>query len=128
MSRYWSSLSRSFSTTARVRIRRPSIPAITASRPALNSSIRVVLNSIICVNMATSQLRFENNIERGLRDSAQRGETGGVDGFPQPGFAGLRAECRANILGQRARCAEQGREPVVGGADRIGVVSNVVVG
>src|SRR5947207_7413104 len=67
-------------------------------------------------------LRFEHDVERCFGDAVQRREAGARDDVPESRLTRLRAECGADVLRQGARRAQQGREPVVGRADRIQIV------
>src|SRR5437016_5656196 len=132
MSRYAFSASRSLRRTALCGIRRPSVLAIQASRFALNSSIRLVVNSMICANFMArtrpSGPSLEHDVVRRFRHPAQCLEPRAGDDLPKPSLASLRTERSADLLGQGAGRAEQGREAVVSGADRVEVADKVVVG
>src|SRR6476469_11127885 len=72
--------------------------------------------------------RLDHDIERSLGHAPQCGEACAGDDLAQPGLTGLCAERGADVLRQGTRRAEQGREAVVGGADRVEVAADVVVG
>src|SRR3954471_9492598 len=102
-------------------MRLPWVLVIQASRLALKSSIRLVLNSMICANFI--RCCFQHDVEWCFGDAAQCREPGAGDDFTQSGLARLCTERRADLLGQRTRRAEQGREAVVGGSDWVEVVA-----
>src|SRR6266496_249878 len=103
--------------------------------------MRPVVNSIICANFMIPNLPtlwagrcgrsgpcLKHDVERGLRHPPERGEACAGDDLAQPGLTGLCAERGADLLRQGTRRAKQGREAVVGGADRVEVAGDVVAG
>ncbi len=58
---------------------------------------------------AYSGPRFENEGEGRLRCPPDPGESDGGEHVAGPGFAGLRAECQADLLGAGTGCAEHRR-------------------
>ena len=67
-------------------------------------------------------------VERRLGDAAEAAEPGAGHDLADAGLAGLGAERQPDLLGQRARRAQQRRERVVGPPDRVEVVLDAVAG
>ena len=51
---------------------------------------------------------LEDHVDRGFGGPAKLGVAGLFEDLTQPRLAGLRAECRAYLLGQRVWCADRG--------------------
>src|SRR3954453_12556233 len=87
-------------------------------------------------NAWSVRLRASRRLRSGLEDDVERGlrrATHGVEGRPQqtpgePVFTGLRAEPETDLLGQRARGADDRGKAVVGPSDRVQVLLESIAG
>ena len=66
--------------------------------------------------------RFENHIEGRLDRLADSREAGFAQNLREPCLARLRTETRADLLAERRRHANAGREGVIDAADRIKII------
>src|SRR3954451_17865049 len=74
------------------------------------------------------RLGLQDEVERGFGGPPHAAEAGLVQHGGESAFASLRAEAEADLLGQRARCADDRGQAVVGPSDRVEVVLEGIAG